>query len=78
MLLTMVVAGGNVTFYRDLEALGSVPVPRPISDCYNGQVRRTHGRWFGCAFPLSADSGLSGWQRRVKVVDAQADAAACP
>ncbi len=38
MLLTLVMDEDNVTFYRDLTLLGSAPMPRLLTDCYNSQV----------------------------------------
>jgi hypothetical protein len=38
MLLTLVIDEDNVTFYRDLTLLGSAPMPRLLTDCYNSQV----------------------------------------
>ena len=35
-LLTMVVTEDNVTFYQDLDVLGVVEMPRPMTDCYDG------------------------------------------
>ncbi len=39
MLLTLVLHEDNVTFYRDLTLLGSAPMPRLLTDCYNSQAR---------------------------------------
>jgi hypothetical protein len=35
MLLTMIVTGGQVVFYRDLDLLGASPLPRKFTDCAN-------------------------------------------
>jgi len=34
-LLTIVVTGTNVTFYSNLDVLGSSKMPRPVTDCFN-------------------------------------------
>uniref|UniRef100_A0A7S0VMJ9 Polycystin cation channel PKD1/PKD2 domain-containing protein n=1 Tax=Hemiselmis tepida TaxID=464990 RepID=A0A7S0VMJ9_9CRYP len=36
-LLTMVVKGTNVTFWRNLEKLGTVAMERPVTDCFNNR-----------------------------------------
>ncbi len=35
-MVTERVQGGNVTFYRDLELLGELAMPRQLTDCNNG------------------------------------------
>eukprot|EP00281_Chroomonas_sp_CCMP1168_P016014 CAMPEP_0206220982 /NCGR_PEP_ID=MMETSP0047_2-20121206/5167_1 /ASSEMBLY_ACC=CAM_ASM_000192 /TAXON_ID=195065 /ORGANISM="Chroomonas mesostigmatica_cf, Strain CCMP1168" /LENGTH=1725 /DNA_ID=CAMNT_0053643677 /DNA_START=282 /DNA_END=5460 /DNA_ORIENTATION=+ len=36
-MLTVVVSGTHVTFYKNLELMASAPLPRPLTDCFNGQ-----------------------------------------
>jgi hypothetical protein len=34
-----VISETSASFYRDLTFLGSAPIPRPLTDCYNYQVK---------------------------------------